>query len=189
MINHTIKRVFLALLCCFSSTATLGGIAVEPALVDLNFKAGRASGQFVITNTGDKEERYRIVSSFFTLNEAGNVQLAEETEHSMASWIKFNPKEFALPPKSKRLVRFVVLPKKKVEDGQYWAAMELESLEGRDYSTQDEQGRTFNLKVIPSVLAPMFGRAGKITPDFEIKNEGLLKNPRGQNVFELEIAN
>ncbi|MBT8140517.1 MAG: hypothetical protein KJP25_12190 [Gammaproteobacteria bacterium] len=189
MMSDKIKRLCMGLLCLLTSASVLAGISVEPAVVDLNFNAGRATGQFVITNTGDKDERYRIVASFFTLTESGGVQLAEETEHSMASWIKFNPKEFHLPPKSKRLVRFVVLPKKKVEDGQYWAAMELESLEGRDYSTKDEQGRTFNLKVIPSVLAPMFGRAGKISPDFEIKTEALLKNPRGQNVFEIEIGN
>ncbi|MGB5325573.1 MAG: hypothetical protein WBN40_09145 [Pseudomonadales bacterium] len=166
------------------------GIAVEPAYVNLDLNVGRASGQFIITNTGNKEERYRVNASHFTYDDSGTLQLADPNgEHSMAMWIKFNPKEFTLPPNSKRVVRYVVLPKTKVKNGQYWAAMELESLEGRDYTTDDGAGRTFNLKVVPAVLAPMFGKQGQVVYDFDVKAVELKKTARNKMALEVEIEN
>ena len=183
-----IKRtIFLFIL--FAQTFAYAGIAVEPAYISLNFDKGRASGRFVITNTGDTEERYRVIASHFTFSEEGALALAEPDEHSMAEWIKFNPKEFTLPPKSKRAVRYVVLPRGKIKDGQYWAAMELESLEGRNYSTSDGEGRTFNLKVVPSVLAPMYGVTGDVNRDYDVTKFEVNTSARNKTVLDIQFSN
>ncbi|NNL57269.1 MAG: hypothetical protein HKO71_05925, partial [Pseudomonadales bacterium] len=184
-----IRSILLATFTLLFHSLVIAGIAVEPAYISLNFDKGRASGRFVITNTGDTEERYRVIASHFTFSEQGALSLAEPNEHSMAEWIKFNPKEFSLPPKSKRVVRYVVLPKGKLQDGQYWAAMELESLEGRNYSTSDGGGRTFNLKVVPSVLAPIYGAAGKIERDYTVDKLDLTTSDRNKKVLEVRLSN
>ena len=183
-----IMRSFAVLLMLFH-TSVMAGIAVEPAYISLDFNKGRASGRFIITNTGDAEERYRVVASHFTFSEEGALSLSDPDRHSMAEWIKFNPKEFTLPPKSKRVVRYVVLPRGKLKDGQYWAAMELESLEGRNYSTNDGGGRTFNLKVVPSVLAPMYGASGSIERDYDLTKFELSTSDRNKKVLEMQAVN
>lgn len=183
------SKYILAFLVFFAQATAFAGIAVEPAYVSLDFAKGRASGRFIITNTGDKEERYRVIASYFTFSENGQLALAEPDKHSMAAWIKFNPKEFTLPPKSKRAVRYVVLPRGQVRDGQYWAAMELESLEGRNYSTDDGEGRTFNLKVVPSVLAPMYGSAGAINRTYEVESFEIARSDRNKRMLQLKLKN
>lgn len=182
-------RLLVSVLILLCTPFSFAGIAVEPAFVQLNFNQGRASGRFVVTNTGAEEERYRILASFFSYNEEGQVQVSDPDEHSMAAWIKFNPKEFVLPPNSKRAVRYVVLPRGKIADGEYWAAMELESLEGRNYSTEDEEGRTFNLKVVPSILAPLYGYSGKITHKINIEKVDLSVSDRNIQVLEMSATN
>ncbi len=166
----------------FYSIAAYGGIAVKPANVTLDLNKGRPSGQFVISNTGDTEERYRVRSTHFGYTLNGQLQLISPNHQSLATWVKFNPKEFTLPPNSKRVVRFVVLPRGKLTDGEFWGAMELESLNTDMITDTDQEGRKVSIKVVPSVLVPIFGRSGKINHKGMIDDIELKRIPDGSAI-------
>ena len=78
-------------------------------------------------------------------------------EHSLAPWVKFNPKEFTLPPKSSRIVRFSVIPEGKVRSKEYWGAIEFMPLEGAKVVSKDAKERVFNIEILSVVLVPIYG--------------------------------
>lgn len=137
-------------------------VTISPAFLEISLDKGRPAGQFTITNTGDETERYRINTAHFVFGETGNLQMIPPDRNSLAPWVKFNPKEFSLPPKSNVKVRFTIVPKAKLEDREYWAAMELESLKTNITSGKDAAGRTMTLEVIPAIIVPIFATNGKI---------------------------
>lgn len=155
----------------FSDNA-YAALSISPAFVEVTLDKGVPSGQFLVTNVGDVEERYRIKARSFLFLEDGGVRLAEADEQSLATWIKFNPKEFTLPPNTKQTIRFAVIPKGKLRPGEYWAVMELESLSSSFASGKDAGGREFNLEIVPSILVPICGKVG------DVKYQGVLKQLR-----------
>ena len=151
------------LLSCFGGGNLWAGVAISPAFLELSLDNKRPAGQFVIRNTGDQAERYRILASHFDFGEDGALSIIPPDENSLAPWFKFNPKEFTLPPKSRRVVRFVIVPKgKAVSKREYWGVMELESLKANVTSATDKAGRTMKIKVIPAILVPVFATKGEV---------------------------
>lgn len=138
------------------------GLSVTPAYVELNLDKGVPSGVFQITNTGEEEVRYRVNAVAFSFDTDGGTQIIEPDERSMVPWIVFNPKEITLGPNSKRKVRFAVSPKGKLRTGEYWAAMELESLDTVTHKGVDAKGREWSVKVVPSIIVPIFGKSGNV---------------------------
>jgi hypothetical protein len=69
------------------------------------------------------------------------------------------------------VVRFTVVPKGKLSEGEWWGAMELESLAVGDIVTKDEKsGRSFQLKAITKIVVPIFGMVGKPTYEGQVKD-------------------
>ncbi len=161
------KTLLILLLTIISSISFLcsnlpAAISISPAYVELTLDKGRPAGKFLITNVGEEEERYRIRALYFHFTEDGVLQEIPPDEHAMASWIKFNPKEFTLPARTKQNVRFVVVPRGKLRRGEYWAAMELESLKTTFAKGDDGEGRSLKVEIIPAILVPIFGKVGDI---------------------------
>jgi hypothetical protein len=138
------------------------GVKISPAYVEVELDKGRPSGSFEITNTGKEPERYRANAIFFTLNEKGGLVRPTDSPFSIAPMVKFNPAEFEVPGNSTRQIRFIILTRGKLQPGEYWAGMEVESLQAQTVKGKDEGGREFNIKVVPSVLVPIFGKVGKV---------------------------
>lgn len=139
-------------------------VAIAPAYIETIFSQGKATGQFLITNTGDKEERYRIKATHFTFDANGSLDTIPADANSIASLIKFNPKEFSLPPKSKKTIRFVIIAgDAKAAAREYWGAMELISLETNLIKQQGAAGRSMSIKIIPAILVPIFVTSGDVT--------------------------
>lgn len=156
---------------CLSAGMLQADIGIKPAFVEVNLDEGRPAGTFLISNLGDKEERFRINAVHFTYTEKGSLLRSPRGEHSLAPWIRFNPRELTLAPKTQRAVRFAVVPREKLTEGEWWAAMELESLEVNEIvSKQDEAGRSVKLKAITSIMAPIFGTTGRTTYDGQVKD-------------------
>lgn len=171
MFQFPIKKICVVGLVLFVITATLaGGIRVSPAYVECRLDKGRPSGKFMIANVGNVEERYRVKIIFFQFLRGGGLREIPHTDRSMARWIKYNPKEIKLKPKTKRAVRFVILPRGKLKPGEYWAGMELESLKTTTGTGKDAAGRTLKIEFIPSVLVPIFGTVGKVTYKGSLKS-------------------
>jgi hypothetical protein len=137
------------------------GISVTPAFVEVPLDRGRPSGRFELANLGDTPQRYRIRAMAFQFSPSGALIQPKDDPRSLAPWIKFNPAEVSLPPKSSRAIRFVILPRGKLVEGEYWAAMELENLDTRAGSGEDGAGRTIKVEVVSAVMVPIFGTVGK----------------------------
>jgi len=173
---------------CFSSKGEPGRCFNISCILEVSFDRGRPSGQFIISNIGDAEERYRVRSVHFTFLKDGGVRRIQPDEHSLASWIKFNPTEFTLPPKTKRAVRYTIIPKGKLKAGEYWGAMELESLNTTVGSGKDERGTEYQVEVISTILVPLFGRFGNVRYQGVVKEVKITPKGTGQCI-ELSVEN
>jgi hypothetical protein len=159
--------VLLVVLACAPASWT--GISISPAYIETSLDTGRPAGQFLVTNLGESEERFRIQATYFSFSREGALQRIPSDEHSLAGWIKFNPTEFSIPAKSKRSIRYVIVPQGSLQAGEYWGAMELESLQTQTTTAKDERGHEMNLEVIASVMVPIWGKVGNV------RYQGILK--------------
>lgn len=173
MSDWRLLRLVSAVLLGVFAGVCHGGVAVQPANVILELDKGRPSGRFVISNTSGTEERYRITAAHFAYSVDGGLQIVPPDGSSLAPWVKFNPKEFVLPPKSKRAVRFVILPRPNLPTGEYWGAMQLESLNTQSVVGRGKDGRDMRVKVVPAVLVPIYGTVGKPLYEGTLSNVGL----------------
>jgi P pilus assembly chaperone PapD len=146
----------------FVASDSRAAIAVSPAYVEVRLDEGRPAGQFTIANIGDEEERYRIGATHFIFTRDGALRTVKPDEHSLVPWIKFNPPEFTVAPKTQRVIRFVIVPQGPLKAGEYWAAMELESLRASVSEADDGHGRQLKLQIVSSILVPMFGTVGNV---------------------------
>jgi len=178
----------LLVLLVFPLQGRGSGLSISPAYVEVSLDKGRPAGQFSIANLGEEEERYRIRAIHFTFQKDGSVRRIEPDERSLAPWIKFNPTEFILGPKSRRAIRYVVTPPGKLRPGEYWAAMELESLKTTVANAKDEGGREYRIEVIPSILVPMFGKVGNVRYGGVLKEMQVAPNETGQAI-QLLVGN
>ena len=171
----------LAMALAWGSTAG-ASISISPAFVETRLDKGRASGAFVVTNIGSKPERYRVEALHFEFTRKGGLIKKEADAHSVADCIYFNPKEFSLPPRNKRTIRFAIVPKRKLGVGEYWAAMKLVSLDSPSATGTDAKGRKLTVKVVTTILVPIFAHVGKIRYDANIKELTLQKTEEAMTV-------
>lgn len=170
---------------------SLADISLTPSFVNVKMGSGkkRLSGKFEIVNTGDTEERYRVKANHFLFHEDGSFSVLEPDENSLASWIKFNPKEFNLQPNTKRVVRYTIIPKIKAADGLYWGVMELESLVPIA-KTQKIGETNLTINFAQTVLVPMFASIGDLGYRGELENIKLEPGDvKGQKLLKVTIAN
>lgn len=195
MITILTKRfdlLILLALCCLLFTASTKSanaqIGISPAFVDISLDNGRNSGQFIVTNNSDSEERYRVQSIYFDFTKEGALNRLIPDEHSLSSWIIFNPKEFRLAPKTKRIIRFAIVPRGELRPGEYWAAMQLESLDSVIGETKDASGRALQLEITSQILVPIFGQFGKVNYSGTIRSTKFLSSDSKQ-ILETKIWN
>lgn len=178
----------LFLILGFFPNGVYAGLSISPALLEVNLEKGRPVGQFIISNTGDEEERYRISAIHFSLSKTGDVSRKAPDEHSLAPWIRFNPTEFTLPPRSQQAVRYVIIPPQKLRAGEYWGAMELESLKSVKASSTDSSGREYQIEVIPSILVPIFGTVGSVRYQGNVKEVSVIPKD-GKKMIVVSVEN
>ena len=161
-ISSVVRALMVGILLIVSNTVS-GGIGIKPAYVEVDMDDGRPAGRFIITNNGEEEERYRVNAIHFTYSPQGGLTQSPDGQWSLAPWIRFNPKEITLAPKTQVAVRFAVVSRGKLQQGEYWAAMELESL-NVTYATSknEETGRSVRLKTISTIMVPIFGTVGAV---------------------------
>ncbi len=175
--------IVLFLLPAFPTGGNSAGLSISPAYVEVNLDKGRPAGKFIITNLGGEKERYRIKTFHFTFLKGEMMRRIAPDEHSLVPWIKFSPTEFTLGPKSERIIRFLIIPPGNLRTGEYWAAMELESLKGRD-----KAGERYQFKAVPGILVMIFGRFGKVRYQGILKEIKVAPNETGQAI-QLLVGN
>ena len=170
MFGTRVKGGVLIGICLLTGTLQ-ADIAIQPAFVEVNMDEGRPAGVFMVSNLGDKEERFRVNAVHFTYTEQGALTRSATGANSLAPWIRFNPRELTLAPGTRRAVRFAVVPRGKLDTGEYWAAMELESLAVNEVVSKNEKtGKAVKLRSVSSILAPVFGTVGKTSYEGQIKD-------------------
>ena len=132
-------------------------LVIEPAWIQQKLTQKRISGVFYLRNVGAQEERYRATAVHFIVNEKGSLQVLPPDDRSLAKWIKFNPTEFVLPPKSSRMVRYSIIPQGKLKDREYWCAIQFVPLKGQKVTSKDKDGRDLKLEVLSVILVPIYG--------------------------------
>ena len=171
--------VVLALLLCHA--CAWAGLQVKPGYVEVTLDKGRPAGSFLITNIGTTPERLRINAFHFNYTEQGGITQSPTGEHSLAQWLHFNPRELSLAPKTSRAVRFTIAPRGKLKPGEYWGAMELESLAVQRVTGEAGADKSVSLGLMYSIMVPIFGTVG------QVRYEGQLSEPNlvgtGEGVF------
>lgn len=166
-----------------------GDISIAPAFVEVTLDRGRPAGRFDIANLGDREERYRINALHFNFTREGSLQRLSPDEHSLAPWIKFNPTELTVAPKTSRVVRFVIIPRGNLVPGEYWAAMELENLNTQTGKGTDAAGRELKIEVVTTIMVPIFGTAGNVRYEGTVESLKAGPDPKTGTVLEAHVAN
>jgi len=189
MSNHTIRIVTgVAAILCAGSGVLRANIAVKPSFVEVDLQGKRPTGVFYVSNLSDKEARFRVNAVHFNYTEDGGLQMAPTGENSIASWIRFNPRELTLAPKSQRAVRFAIVPRGPVDQGEHWAGMELESLDiGEATSGDPNSGHAIRVRSSVSLLAPIFATAGQATYKGEITDVQVCTE-RGMTVLKTMVS-
>jgi hypothetical protein len=170
-------KVFIFVLA--SVSASLAGISISPAYIETSLDNNRPAGQFIVTNLGENEERFRIQATYFSFSREGVLQRIPPDEHSLTGWIKFNPTEFNVPAKSKRSIRYVIVPQGSLQTGEYWGAMELESLQTQTTTAKDDSGHEIKLEVIASIMVPIWGKVGNVRYQGILKEATLTPSEKG----------
>ena len=182
-ISSSVTLIILLLSACWlwplSAQANIGA---RPAYLFVDLSKKNPSGTFTISNLSDEEQTYRARAIHFELKENGSIFPVKPDEHSLAEWIKFNPKEFTLPPKSSRVVRFTITSNKQnLKTREYWGAIEFTPLSGASFSNEDEEGHMMEFKVITTLLIPIYGQmpdteyAGQISNITAEQSDGRLQ--------------
>jgi len=185
---YIMSTIFSALVLCGFAAQAWAGLSISPAFLEVPMGKGVASGQFQITNTGDEVERYRVKMVNFTFTAEGGFRELPDDEQSLVPLLKFNPKEFAIPPKSRQAVRFYIPNQGKLKPGEYRAAMELESLRTTEAKSSDDKGRNFRFQVISSIVVPIFAVYGDVRYQGVVKNIKLVAKGT-QRGIETVVAN
>lgn len=155
-----ILATFFIIFHSFNANASLGA---RPAYLFVDLEKRNPSGTFTVTNMSDEAQTYRANAIHFAISEKGAVQPVEPDDFSLAKWIKFNPKEFTLEPKTSREIRFSIIRKKNIQSREYWGAIEFMPLKGVKYSGKtDEGGRKMNFEVLTALLIPIYGSTNGI---------------------------
>jgi hypothetical protein len=156
----------LAILSCTANAS----ISIVPAYVEAGLDRGNVAKSITVTNSDDTTEQYRAQVYHFIFTKDGSVEKIEPDEHSLAPWIKLNPKEFTLGPKATRVIRMAVVPPSGLSPGEYWAAIEFEPLKGVVSSGGDSGGVSIKFEVISTILVPVVGTVGKPTHQGEFRD-------------------
>ncbi|MCY2929536.1 MAG: hypothetical protein NTV86_08590 [Planctomycetota bacterium] len=177
-----------AVAAAFACADARGGLSVTPAYIEVKLDEGRPSGTFQIGNNGDKPERYRIEATFFAFGKDRELLRPESSPYSLAPWLTFNPKEIVVAPNTSRTIRFIIVPRGTLQPGEYWAGMEIVSLESRTSVGKDDKGREFKIEVVPSILVPIFATFGNVQYKGGMKDVFLRPGPAG-HALGVSLAN
>ena len=174
-------RVALIFACLFLAAARgEASLSVSPSYIELEIGKGRPSQALTVTNVTNEEVRYRIQVVHFGFSENGSVEMVPTDAHSLAPWIKCNPREFTLAPKAVRAIRLTVVPPPSLAPGEYWAAVWFEPLRNvAADSTADSTGSRARVRVMVNLLIPIFGQVPRVNYRGELTDLVAMRAPGG----------
>ncbi len=162
---HLNTWIFLcAVLCLLIGVESSWGLAVKPALLDLQISPGQhQTGVITVGNPANSENRFRASVVHFRLNRNGQMQQAEPDSFAVQDWIKFNPREFTLAPNEQQQIRYTLIVPQDADVGDYWGALEFMPLTTETVTSHDSTHQT-NVKLVVSsaIVVPIFVQIGDV---------------------------
>lgn len=146
----------LLLVLSLMSQSVLASISIQPAFLKVELNDKNPSGSFVVTNQSKEAQRFRAKALHFQLSRSGSISPTQADEYSLAKWVKFNPKEFTLPPNSSRKIRFSIIKKHSGKPREYWGAIEFTPLTDVKYSAENEK-KKMQFRIVTKILVPIYG--------------------------------
>jgi|TARA_B110000908_G_scaffold172591_1_gene241081 hypothetical protein len=146
----------------FVPLKTNASLSISPAFLHIDLSKTNPSGTFTVTNLSNIDQTYRARSMHFEISTSGSIVPIEPDEFSLAKAIKFNPKEFTLPAKSKRKIRFTIINRNLRDAKEYWGAIEFTPLKTFSMKAQDREGHSMNVTVISRILVPIYGMGKEV---------------------------
>lgn len=124
-VKHRVSALLLipviAAALCASWVVSASAMLVEPARFVLQIEPGqRDGGAITVTNSSSTTVRYLSIVQDWVHDAKGILtpQPANSTSASIANWVKFNPREFTLPPNGRQIVRFSISVPKNTAAGE-----------------------------------------------------------------------
>ncbi|MGM0602257.1 MAG: hypothetical protein ACQESS_02960 [Bacillota bacterium] len=103
--------VFLAFFLISFSFDTSATVRIEPARIILNaLEKEHSTGMIEVINSGEEEVELTALLNDWALDERDAVVYYDpgETDYTLDGVIKFNPRQFVVPPGKKQIVRFTI---------------------------------------------------------------------------------
>jgi hypothetical protein len=175
----TVVAAVMASFALLAPVAGEGSLSIKPAFIEVELGKTRPSETIHVENITKEEARYRVRVVHFVYDEGGNIAMVPPDPRSMAPWIKCNPLEFTLPPKSARAIRLTIIPPKSLDPGDYWAAIWFEPLSYATSTSSDGQGRKVSLKVQTNILIPVLGQVPGVAYKCDLTDVSATKNKDG----------
>jgi len=162
-LRRTLARLAVAAAALAEAAPAFAGLSVNPAYVTTRLDQGNVTAAITVTNLDGVVAHFRANAHHFIYSLDGSVEPVAPDAHSLAPWVKLNPREFALGPHASRVVRVAVVPPPRLAPGEYWAAIEFDPLEATVKETADKAGHAVRIQVISSIYIPIIGTVGKAT--------------------------
>jgi hypothetical protein len=169
---------FILFLLVVTSTVSRGTVSIQPSFIEAKLGGGTYAGTLTVTSLVDVPQRFRVNVLSFIYDEKGSVRTVPPDSHSLADWVKLNPKEFEIGPKETRILRVAIVPPPNVAPGEYWAAVEMMPLEGKTQRAEKD-GRAINIQVITAIMVPVIGQVGDLKYAADLSDLKAWKTDKG----------
>lgn len=170
----------IAAALCASRTVSASAMLVEPVRFILQIEPGqRDGGAFTVTNSSSTPVKYLAIVQDWVHDSKGvlTAKPTNSTSVSIANWVKFNPREFTLPPNGKQVVRFSISVPKNAAPG-----------EKRGVIFFSPTAQSTGLSVKTQVGVVIYAAIKPVTRTFEISLPKASLNSAKQAVINIELA-
>ena len=168
--------LLLAALAGLSATpAGAAGFQVSPSRFEFSIEQ-RYTNFFTITNNSADPIRVRIYPRFVAFDADGRPAERESDPYDLGAWLVFNPRQVALAPRQRRVIRFSVRPPPKLAPGEYRAVVFFEELPSapptlEKKEEQPPQGVGLSLSLLTRLGVTLYGRVGQAVHDVALADE------------------
>lgn len=155
-------------------------IRVNPAKIEVTLEQKITSGSLEVTSLVGAPVRYRVSALHWIFDEYNRLKIIPPDSNSIATWMKFNPREFEIDSGQTQVVRYTIIRPQSVRDGEYWAGIQFEPLKYDVYHAVDSSGSgsRATVRVLISFFVPIYAQVGAVERAGEISEFRIYKGEK-----------
>lgn len=195
LLNLSLASLLLALLTVpYIILPALAGYQVDPLRIEMKISPRQRVGTTVVTvrNPSDETIRLKAYVADWKLDENGGLMVLDEPPgpFSITQHVRFNPKEFELPPHQKQSVRMAIMLPPDAQDGEYHGMLFFEDLKTRTERMQTNvKGVNAAIEVKQRLGIAMYIYKGDVKPKVETGSFSCVPGENGKLKTEIVIHN